>query len=103
MTLSDVVTLRHYIDEQTDVIYGDAFLSDVIAGAPDLFSAAASVWRMKAARYAQLVDTTEAGASRKMSSLSDNALKMAKEFDKQSTDANANAGGFTVTRAIERA
>lgn len=43
--------------------------------------ASAVVWRQKAAKYAELVDVTEAGASHKFSELHKNALAMAAHYD----------------------
>lgn len=102
MTLSDLARLRHYVDEQDDTTYGDAFLSDIIADSTDLYAAAAEVWRMKAAKFASLVDTAEAGASRRLGQLRDNATAMQKMYADTSAKIQAPAGGFTVTREITR-
>ena len=47
----------------------------------DLNAAAALIWREKAAMYAELVDTSEAGSSRKESDLYRNAIAQAQYFE----------------------
>jgi len=64
--------------------------------------AASEIWSMKAARYAQMVDVAEAGASRRMGQLHEHAVKQAEVYRGRSTAAAAAAGAFTVTRPIER-
>jgi hypothetical protein len=104
MTLSDQAKLRHMIDEQGESIYGNALLQDIIdANTGNLNAAAAELWSMKAARFASLVDTTEAGASRKMSQLATQAQAMAKHYGGGDTVGTSGAGSGTITRPIERA
>lgn len=52
----------------------------------DTDSATATIWRRKAASYAELVDTTEAGASHKFSDLHKNALAMAAQYETVEVD-----------------
>ena len=103
MTLSDLALLRHMIDEQDETTYGNAFLEDLLASAGSVAAAASQVWGMKAAKYAALVDTAEAGASRKMSQMATQATSMAKHY---ADEAGGSVGGastrFAVTRAIVR-
>lgn len=103
MTLTELSLLRHYVDEQTEDPYGNSFLLDLIESAGSIEAAAAVVWQMKAGRYAALVDTSEAGASRKMSQLAAQARAMASHYSGGSDTIVGGDDRFTVTRPIERA
>lgn len=77
-TETEIKTLRLITDTPCDdPPYDDAYMAALIdeAGSPDL--AAVTIWRIKAAKSAGFVDTTESGSSRKLSQLTDQALKMA--------------------------
>lgn len=101
MTLSDLAMLRHMTDEQDETTYGNAFLEDLITSAGSVTAAAAQVWSMKAAKYAALVDTAEAGASRKMSQLATQAQAMATHYGGGGAAVGAS-DRFAVTRQIVR-
>ena len=77
--------LRRMIgDETVPYLYDDTTLSlylDQYAG--EMIPAAAFIWREKAAVYADSVDITEAGSSRKESDKFDAALAMAKWYEGQ--------------------
>lgn len=102
MTLADLAKLRHYIDEQDETTYANQFLLDLITSEGSVEAAAAVIWSMKASRYATLVDTAEAGASRKMSQMADNARKQATYYGGGGATGGATTGRYTVTRPIER-
>jgi hypothetical protein len=103
MTLSDLALLRHMTDEQTEDTYGNAFLEDLLTSAGSVAAAASQLWGMKAAKYAALVDTAEAGASRKMSQMAAQATAMAKHY---ADEAGGSVGGastrVSMTRQIVR-
>lgn len=61
----------------TDIVIGT--LIDALGNNVNLASGA--IWRRKAAKFAELVDVSEAGASRKMSDLFKHATAMADHFD----------------------
>lgn len=75
----------------------DAYLT---AHTGDLKLTAATIWREKAAGYAELVDITEAGSSRKNSDLYKRAKELAAELDPP-TDPTV-VGQGTRIRAITR-
>lgn len=78
---ADIATLRRLIAESEDVApYEDSTLSDRIDGSSSLNALARDIWLEKAAAYAELVDTTEGGSSRKMGDLHEQALNMANHF-----------------------
>jgi hypothetical protein len=101
MSLSDLALLRHMTDEQDETIYGNQFLEDLLTSAGSVTAAAAQLWGMKAAKYAALVDTSEAGASRKMSQLASQAQAMATHYGGSSA-AGGSSDRVTVTRQIVR-
>jgi hypothetical protein len=84
--------------DSSDPIYTDAVVGGMI---DDLGfeSAAAAVWREKAASVAGLVDTTESGSSRRLSQLREAYLGMATATN---PDIDASAGGGSFTVGIER-
>lgn len=79
MATEDQVTeVRENTNEPTSATWTDAeivVLVDAFDGSVNLASAA--IWKKKAARYADLVNTTEAGARRDLSDLYDRAVKQA--------------------------
>lgn len=100
-----ILDLRHKIgDVEAPQTYTDEVLSallDAVDGDSD--AVAASIWRQKAASYAEMVDISEAGSSRKNSDLFKNAQAMAEHYTRED-DADAGAGvSYTTTRRIVRA
>lgn len=74
----EIADLRRKISELDNTNYSDAVLGARIDAADgDLNKVAYSIWQEKAATYAELVDISEAGSSRKNSQLYKNALEMA--------------------------
>lgn len=102
-----VTLLRPMINEPDDVApYTEEELSARIAAASgSLATVAASVWREKSARYADLVDIQEGSSKRSLGSLQGQALKMSTYY----ADLAAGEDGSMIpsfraarTRAIER-
>lgn len=85
-----------------DSDFRDEYLQIVLDRNSDSLNASArDIWLEKAAKYAELVDITEAGSSRRNSVLHKQAMEMAKHFDSLVIDAvSALAAPFTT--AIER-
>lgn len=104
--LSDVSLLRHYIDEQDNEVFADQFLVDVLERTDNIYRAASEVWMLKAARWARLVTTAEAGASKNMSDLHKQALAMASDYsqraDAAATDAASGASSAAFVVDITR-
>lgn len=99
-TDTEIASLRRATAlELTDETYTDAVLGGMI---DDLgyASAAATVWREKAASVAGLVDTTESGSSRSLSQMRDAYLGMASAMNP--TDPGVTASGSSFTVPIER-
>lgn len=84
MALSDAERVRQLLGEATDVdgdpgdtLFTDEEIAGLLVGAnDDVERAVYEGWRVKAARFANLVDVTEGNASRAMSDLHEHALKM---------------------------
>lgn len=86
----DILEVRANTDESDDT---NGFTDDIIGDlidADDVLGASTTVWERKAAKYASLVNTTEAGASHAFSDLHKNALAMAALWGKK--DAAADEG-----------
>lgn len=79
-TAEDVARLRRLVNEPTTDTYDNITLSGYI-DLNGILKAAAELWREKAAKYAELVDTTEGTSSRKMSQLRDSATKLAEHYE----------------------
>lgn len=103
---AQIADLRRKISESDETTWTDDALAALIDAANgDLDSVASSIWEEKAASYAELVDISEAGSSRKNSQLYSNALKMAKHYgDADAADDDPVAGvDYPTTRPIVRA
>jgi len=68
----------------TDTLFLDAQIDDLISSTSSVDAAVAQGWRIKAAKFADLVDTAEGTSKRAMSDLHKNALAMAKTFSEGS-------------------
>lgn len=83
--------------------YSDADLDLFINEAGgDLNAAAAAIWREKAGMHADLVDTSEAGSSRKNSDLFKNATAQAQYFEGLAGGTTVAVGESSTTRRIVR-
>lgn len=95
--------LRRKTGEVDVSAYTNADLEDFLTkAAGDVDGAAALIWREKAAAYADLTDTSEAGSSRKDAVLYDRAIAQAAYFESRSGTSTESSGG-TTTRRIVRA
>jgi phage-related minor tail protein len=100
-SVSDIAKLRKNTDEPDETTFSDAYVGELI-DALGVAGASAEVWREKAASYAKLVNTQEAGASRSLSDLMKNALAMAKSFDTEEAAVEVAAADHPVSRRIVR-
>ncbi len=97
---ADIARLRELISEPDDnePRFSNARLSEEIDLQGSVVSAAASMWRLKAAEAADLVNTSEAGSSHSFSELHKNALRMAAHFDSMPTDGTSGTRRTRVTK-----
>lgn len=98
-TPTQIADLRRLTGETGSTTYTDEELEsriDAVDG--DLEAVASDIWEEKAAAYAEMVDITEAGSSRKNGELYKNAIAMHEHF---SGDESAALGSST-TRPIVR-
>lgn len=63
--------------------FSDESIGFLVDSLGSIEAASASIWRMKAASAAELVDVSEAGSTRKFSDLHKNALTMATLWDRK--------------------
>src|SRR5687768_6778814 len=104
MATTDEIARVRKMSNVTESDYTDAQLNTIIdSNSSDLNLAAAQVWEEKAAKAADLVDTTESGSSRKQSVLYDKAMDMAAYFRQKSEDAAIALASSARTRRIVRA
>lgn len=101
-TEAEIRTVRGNIDEEDDSWFSDEYISALIDEAGGTDSASAIIWRRKAARFAEQVDQSEAGASVKFSDLHKNALAMATAFGSVTVAATAEVGGRAKVSKIVR-
>lgn len=81
-TVDQIAQVRLLTAEPTATTYSDAALGNRIDAADDsLDLVARDVWVEKAARLAEIPDVSEAGSSRSMGKLHDNALRMVEYFN----------------------
>jgi hypothetical protein len=95
-TAEQIIDVRGKTNEKGNAPWTDEDISGLIdsLGGTDLV--AAHIWRKKAASYADLVNTSEAGASRSFSDLYQRAVELATHYE---TQGGAGPGGITVPRA----
>lgn len=92
-TASEVSLVRDYTDEpMPGSPYTDEYLGAFI-DASSVLLASGSIWRIKAAKYAELVSVSEAGASRAMSDLFKHAQEMAAHYEKAGEEEQSAAAG----------
>lgn len=75
-TTEQIAAVRRMAAEPSTEAYTDTALSALVDSEGSPLGAVVVVWEAKAASYAELVDTSESGSSRKMSQLHLNALRM---------------------------
>lgn len=95
-TADEIAALRLLISEPTNAEpYTDAKLGARLDAADgDADQVAYDIWTEKAARFAQFVDVSEGGSSRKMGDLYEQALSMASVFADRVTTGTAPPSGL---------
>jgi hypothetical protein len=78
-SVSDIALVRRNTNEPTAESFDDPFIGTLIDAA-GVDGASAEVWRLKAGRYAELVNVSEAGASESLGDLHKQALSMEQEY-----------------------
>jgi len=81
-TPSEIIAVRENTNEHAATPWTDEDINELITSTGSVDLASAVIWRKKAAKYADLVDTSEAGASRKLSDLHKAALLQAAQYEK---------------------
>jgi hypothetical protein len=85
-TSADISTVRDNTNEPDDGVFTDEYIEGLIDSI-GVDAASAKVWERKASAYAELVDVSEAGSSRKQSDLHKNALAMEAHYRGLATNA----------------
>lgn len=101
-TANEIAAFRLLIAEPDETTYTDAALADILDGASDVNSAAATIWTQKAAAAATLVNVSESGSSRSLGDLQKNALTMAQLFSAAVEKDPETSTGIRVTRLTRR-
>lgn len=104
-TAADIAAVRKHTNEKTDDDFTDEGIGAYLDVLGSVFAAAAAVWWDKAAKYADLVDSIEAGVNHQFSQLHKQAIKMAELFEKKAasgTGVTAPASGGVRVSTIER-
>ena len=103
-TTADIETLRGMINEPDNAGgFDNTRLNTLLdANDQDLNAVAAQVWMLKASSAASLVDVSESGSSRKLSTLYTQALEMQKFYANGGTAVEAAGRARSRTRAIAR-
>jgi hypothetical protein len=100
---NDVAALRRLVNIPDDTEpYSDVTMAAIIDARGSIEAAGAQIWRELAASFAEFVDTTESGSSRKMSDLAANALKMASNLDGVVTAGDTGAAGRSFVVPVSR-
>jgi hypothetical protein len=99
-----IALLRRKIGESDEDTYTDEDLSALLdAASDDTDTVASAIWSEKASDFAELVDISEAGSSRKNSQLMKNAQEMAVFYGaKNESDILVPGRDRPTTRAIVR-
>lgn len=103
-TSSQVAEVRENTNEPTSEPYTDSEIGSLVDALGSVNLASAAIWSRKAARYVELVDTAEAGASRKLSDLYDKAVKEAARWRaaEDETLPEADRKGRAIVHVINR-
>jgi len=101
-TPEQVAEVRENTAEPDPENWGDDAIS-LLIDQEGVNGASATIWRKKAASFAQLVDVEEAGSSHKFSQLSKSALEMVARYADLPNDGGAlDTGGRVKIRSIQR-
>lgn len=102
-TSDQVAEVRENTNEPTADPYTDSEIGQLIDALGSVNLASAAIWSRKAASYVEVVDTTEAGASRKLSDLYDRAVKEAARWKAaEEEEAEADTRGRAKVHLIQR-
>jgi hypothetical protein len=103
-TPEQIAQVRRNVSELEDVApYTDAVVEAYIDDIGDVDAVSALIWEEKASSYAELVDISEAGSSRKNGSLYKNATDRAAYFSSRTAvDDIPEPGSYSTTRRIVR-
>jgi hypothetical protein len=102
-TAEQIALLRRKISEPDSTTYSDQDLSDLIDEQNgDTDTVASVIWEEKASQYAELVDISEAGSSRKNSQLMSNAREMAVYYGAKTERALVAGTDYPTTTRIVR-
>lgn len=95
----EIAELRLLINEPDDSNdWTDERLGAIIDDSSSLNEAAGTAWTQKAASYADLVDVSESGSSRKLSDLRRSALEMAGHFNGLGSNGAVGNDGPVISR-----
>lgn len=95
---AETAELRRLVNEPVeDSEYTDAMLDAFIAAHTSMNKTAAHVWRLKAAKYADLVSMSEGNSSRQWSNAYKQALEMAKSYEELADSESPSSGRPTAT------
>lgn len=92
---SQVAEVRSNTDEQSDSDDYTNTIVETLVDALGVNGASATIWRRKAAKYAQLVDVSEAGSSHALGDLQRKALDMATLYEELAANEVGTTGGAT--------
>lgn len=98
-----VASLRRMVDEPGTETYTDETLSALLDASASAESAAASIWREKAAKASTLVNVSESGSSRSLQQIYQNAEAMAKFYGSASSTPVVDTSSTPFTVTAERA
>lgn len=100
----DIAEVRLNVDEPDDTNGYDDTVIGTYVDASDVTGASAKIWEQKAAKFSELVNVSEAGASHAFSDIYKNAAAMAAYWTKKGVDAATAAGtvGRPRIKSIER-
>ncbi len=99
MATAEDVDLLKRLGSDAHTNYDDIALGVMIDNLT-INGAAAQLWRETATLTSHLVDVTESGSSRKMSSVHSNALAMAKYYQDLVDSAVKSSSGATIKRIV---
>jgi hypothetical protein len=103
-TSSQVAQVRENTNEPTQDPYTDTEVGVLVDSLGSVNLASAAIWSKKAAAYADVVNTTEAGARRDLSDLYDKAIAESKRWKaaEDETLPEADIKGRAIVHVINR-
>lgn len=98
---SDILEVRRNTNEPDVAVYPDILIGEYIDSL-GVAGASARIWRLKAAKYADLVDVTEAGATERFDQLHKKALAQADYWDLMDEASRAALAARSKVKSIGR-